>query len=125
MDAHNPKNTESMITEESEMVKICAMISPHTPRELCTTAEGVAWLVERFHAGQKALRKLEEIRTEKLAACGLTVEASAVSAARVILQSQRVAAAKADEKPDGQAENVPVVAPATLEPESKNDGMAG
>ena len=105
MDAHNPKNTESMITEESEMVKICAMISPHTPRELCTTAEGVAWLVERFHAGQKALRKLEEIRTEKLAACGLTVEASAVSAARVILQSQRVAAAKADEKPDGQAEN--------------------
>ena len=41
------------------------------------------------------------------------------------LKSQREAAESADEKPDGQAENVPVVAPATLEPESKNDVMAG
>lgn len=73
------------LTNQSEMVKICAMVSPHTPRELCATAEGVAWLVERHKANMAALFKLEEIRTEKLAAKGLTTEASAVSAARVIL----------------------------------------
>ena len=27
-----------------EMVKICGMVSPHTPSGLCTTAEAVEWL---------------------------------------------------------------------------------
>ena len=75
-----------MITAETEMVKICAMISPHTPRELCTTAEGVAWLVDRLQASQKALMKLEEIRCDKLAAHGQGPEATAISAARHLLR---------------------------------------
>lgn len=77
---------EKMV-EESEFVKICALISPHTPSGICTAAEGVAWLVERHKAATKALYKLEEIRTEMVAAKGLGREASAVSAARVILQA--------------------------------------
>jgi hypothetical protein len=91
---------------EHALTEICVMTAPHTPRELCTTAEAVEWLVDRHKAANAALHKLEEIRTEKLAAKGLTVEASAVSAARVILQSKRIADEKADGKPDGQAENV-------------------
>ena len=75
-----------MTAAETEMVKICAMISPHTPRELCTTAEGVAWLVDRLQASEKALRKLEEIRCDKLAAHGQGPEATSISAARHLLR---------------------------------------
>jgi hypothetical protein len=75
-----------MITAESEMAKICAMISPHTPRDLCTTAEGVAWLVVRLQASEKALRKLEEIRCDRLAARGMGPEATAISASRHLLR---------------------------------------
>ena len=97
-------NVEKADSLRSEMVKICAAITGHTPRELCTTAEAVEWLVGRHKAATAALYKLEEIRTEKLAVKGLAAEASAVSAARVILQSKRIAAESADGKPDGQAE---------------------
>ena len=75
-----------MRTAETEMVKICAIISPHTPRELCTTAEGVAWLVDRLQASKKALTTLEEIRCDKLAAHGQGPEATAISAARHLLR---------------------------------------
>lgn len=40
-------------------------------------------------------------------------------------ESQRIAAGLADEKPDGQAENVKAVAPATLDDDSTNNVMAG
>lgn len=91
---------------EAMMVKICATITGHCPRELCTTAEAVEWLVDRHKAATAANLKLDEIRTEKLAAKGLSAEASAVSAARVILRkSKRIADESADGKPDGQEEN--------------------
>lgn len=94
------KNYDHVVTE------ICCAISPHTPRELCTTLEAVEWLVDRHKAATAANLKLDEIRTEKLAAKGLSAEASAVSAARVILRkSKRIADESADGKPDGQEEN--------------------
>ena len=86
-------------TNTTEMVKICATVSPHTPSGLCTTAEAVEWLVDRHKEIRPALWHLEEIRTEKLAAKGLTAEASAVSAARVLLQRQR----EVDEPADGSS----------------------
>jgi cob(I)alamin adenosyltransferase len=80
-----------MMTNESEMTKICAIITGHCPRELCTTAEAVQWLVDRHKASTAANLKLDEIRTEKMVSRGLADEASAVSAARVILRkSERV-----------------------------------
>lgn len=84
-------NVEKADSLRSAMVEICATMTGHCPRELCTTAEAVRWLVDRHKAATAALYKLEEIRTEKLAVNGLPAEASAVSAARVILQSKRIA----------------------------------
>jgi len=75
-----------MITDESQIIKICALITPHVPAEICTTAEGVAWLVGRHQLAQKALTELESIRTEKLAAKNLGWEASLVSLARTFLR---------------------------------------
>jgi hypothetical protein len=61
-----------------------------------------------------ALSQLEEIRTERLAACGLTAEASAVSAARVILQSKRIADEAADETSGRSAYNAEAIRGATV-----------
>lgn len=97
---------EAETRSTAEMVKICATITGHAPRELCTTAEAVEWLVDRHKAATAALYKLEEIRTDKLAQAGFSEEPTAICAARhLLLKSQREAAESADEKPDGQAEN--------------------
>lgn len=76
-----------MITNESEMVRICAIITPHTPKELCTTAEGVEWLVEFYVKAKLAMAELQSIRTEKLVARGLAPEATSVSKARILLRN--------------------------------------
>lgn len=84
------------------LARICARISGHCPDDISTTDEAVGWLVGRHKAAAEAALKLDEIRTEKLAAKGLGAEASAVSAARVILlKSKRIA----DGKPERQEEN--------------------
>lgn len=74
------KNYDHVVTE------ICCAISPHTPRELCTTLEAVEWLVERHKAATAAMLKLEEIRTDKLAQAGFSEEPTAISEARHILR---------------------------------------
>lgn len=84
-----------MITDESEIAKICALITGHTPK-LGTTADAVAWLVARSKAADKALSELESIRTDKLASKGLSAEASSVSRARVILGQNANCGASAD-----------------------------
>jgi len=71
------------------MSRIGVTIMGHCPRELCTTLEAVEWLVERHKAATVANLKLDEVRTENLAAKGLGAEASAVSAARVILRKSK------------------------------------
>jgi len=76
-----------MITSETEMAKICAIITPHTPRDLCTTAEGVQWLADFYIKAKEAMTQLESIRTEKMAVLGLAPEATAVSKARVLLRN--------------------------------------
>lgn len=73
------------MTDQEAIAEICALVAPHTPRELCTTVEAVAWLVERHKAAHEALLQLEEIRTDKLAAMNLHVYSTAISAARVAL----------------------------------------
>ena len=74
------KNYDHVVTE------ICCVISPHTPRELCTTLEAVEWLVDRHKASTAALSKLEEICTDKLAQAGFSVEPTAICKARHILR---------------------------------------
>ena len=71
------------------MSRIGVTITGHCPRELCTTLEAVEWLVDRHKAATEANLKLDEVRTENLAAKGLGAEASAVSAARVILRKSK------------------------------------
>lgn len=70
--------------------EIAMAIADDVPREICLTVDGVRWLRDRYRAGQKALRELEKIRTEKLAARDLHEEATAVSAARVCLSNDKL-----------------------------------
>ena len=84
------KNYDHVVTE------ICCAISPHTPRELCTTLEAVEWLVDRHKAATAAMLKLEEIRTDKLAQAGFSEEPTAISEARHILRHNAQAMASAD-----------------------------
>ena len=76
-----------MITNETEMIRICAIITPHTPRDLCTTAEGVQWLVDFYVKAKLAMAELQSIRTEKMASRGLAHEATSVSKARILLKN--------------------------------------
>lgn len=70
-----------------QMIAICALITGHVPKQ-GTTADAVAWLVERHKASTAALMKLEEIRSDKLAANGMGAEATALSAARHLLRNR-------------------------------------
>lgn len=92
--------------EKAEMVKICTTITGHCPRQICTTAEAVEWLVDRSKAATAAILKLEEIRTDKLAQAGLRTTPTAISEARNILRkSEKFADGIADESPERQAYN--------------------
>ena len=71
----------------SQILKEIAEFTADAPKEICTTSEAARWLRDKYRNGEKALRELEKIRTEKLAARGLADEATAVSAARHILSN--------------------------------------
>jgi len=83
----------------SQILKEIAEFTADAPKEICTTSEAARWLRDKYRNGEKALRELEKIRTEKLAARGLADEATAVSAARNILSNTEVS----HSRPEGEA----------------------
>ena len=72
-----------------QQLGVIAALTDDAPKEICTTVDAVRWLRDRYRDGQKALRELDKIRTEKLAVRELTDEATAVSAARVYLSNEQ------------------------------------
>jgi hypothetical protein len=68
--------------------EIAMAIADDVPKEICLTVDGVRWLRDRYRDGQKALRELEKIRTEKVLCktCGAD-EANAISKARHYLSN--------------------------------------
>lgn len=71
-----------------QLAEIAALVMDDAPKDICLTVDAVRWVRDRYRDGQKALRELEKIRTEKILCrtCGAD-EANAVSAARHILSN--------------------------------------
>lgn len=74
---------------KKQLWDIAMEIADEVPYDIRRTLDGVRWLIARNRDAQRALRELEAIRAEDLAAAGMARAAAAVSAARADLSAGR------------------------------------